>query len=325
MRNYHLSILLGLTSTVAVGAPLPVQAVIFNFDSLQYISTRPIESEDTLFFFGAPSDNQGFTGFYNLDPVAPDRGHTEISLNSPRNLAPYYTTGRENSPEEPPNGATRSATLANITGFSNFFSYLTNNNILLSDIGFGYGQKSDRDFTATWNLGDDILGQDWFASPDSTLEERIYAANPDDVEIYLSYGTNNIVNFGYSPFYSALEYGSTPSTVDDSEGILSEPITANRVAELDPLAAGLADAFLLDVANAGGSLQVVYEDAQVPDLSFASGNGFGVASIPFPVSLRAVPSATVPEPTSVIGLFMFGALGAVSRLKKPKKERKLLS
>lgn len=325
MRNYHLSILLGVTSTITVGAPLSVQAATFNFDSLQYISTRPIESEDTLFFFGAPSDNQGFTGFFNQDPAAPDRGHTEISLNSPGNIAPYYTTGRENSPEEPPNGATRSATLDNITGFSNFFSYLTNNNILLSDIGFGYGQKSDRDFTATWNLGDDILGQDWFASPDSTLEERIYAANPDDVEIYLSYGTNNIVNFGYTPFYNALEYGSTPSSVDDSEAVLTETITANRVAELDPLAAGLADAFLLDVANAGGSIQVVIEDAQVPDLSFASGNGFNVASIPFPVSLRAVPSATVPEPSSVIGLFMFGALGAVSRLKKPNKERKLLS
>jgi len=325
MRNYHLSILLGVTSTIALGAPLPVQAAIFNFDSLQYISTRPIESEDILFFFGSPSDNQGYTGFFRLDPTAPDHGHTEISLNSPGNIAPYYTAGREHSPEEPPSGATRSATLNNITGFSNFFSYLTNNNILLSDIGLGYGQKSGRNFTATWNLGDDILGQDWFASPDSTLEERIYRANPDDVEIFLSYGTNKIVNLGYSPFYSALEYGSTPSTVDDSEAVLSEPITANRVAELDPLAAGLADAFLLDVANAGGSIQVVYEDVQVQDVSFALGNGFGVVRIPFPVSLRAVPSATVPESSSVIGLFMFGALGAVSRMRKQNRECKSLN
>lgn len=324
MRNYHLSILLGFTSTVAVAAPLPVRAVSFNFDSIQNISSRPIESQNKLFFFGTPSDNQGYTGFFNPNPGALDRGHTEISLNSPGNIAPYYTTGRHASPEEPPSGATRSATLNNITsGFSNFFNYVNDNNIPLNSIGFSYGQKSDRDFTTTWNLGDDILGQDWFASPDITLEERIYAANPDDVELYLTYGNTKIVNLGYTPFYSFLEYGPTPSTVDDSEAVFSDPVTVNKLAGLDPLTAGLADTFLQDVANAGGSVQIVYEDVQVEDVGLTSGNGFNVIRIPFPVSLNAVKSAKVPEPSLTIGLLIFGALGAASRLKKQNNKHKL--
>lgn len=310
MRNYKLSIFLGLTTAVAPVALLPAQAASFNYDSAQNISARPIESNNKLFFFGKPSDNQGYTAFFNLNPDAPDRGHTEFSLNSPRGIAPYYTTGRNKSPEAPSSGATRSATLQNITtGFSNFYNYLTNNNLSLDSIGLSYGQKSDRDFTATWNLGDDKLGQDWFSSPDSSLEERIYTANPDDVELYLTYGTTKIIDFGYTPFYSFLEYGATAATVDDSEAILTDPFSASKSAGLNSLTAGLADAFLQDVASAGGGLQVVYEDAQVEDVGFTSGNGYGVIRLPFPLSLNIVPSTKVPESSSAIGLLIFGVLG----------------
>lgn len=321
MRNYKLSIFLGLTTAVAAVAPLPAQAVSFNYDSAQNISARPIESNNKLFFFGTPSDNQGYTAFFNLNADAPDRGHTENALNSPGNIAPYYTTGRNKSPEEPPSGATRSATLQNITaGFSNFYNYLTNNNLSLDGIGLSYGQKSDRDFTATWNLGDDKQGKDWFSSPDSSLEERIYTAKPDDVELYLTYDTTKIIDFGYTPFYSFLEYGPTPATVDDSEAILTEPFSASKPIGLNSLTAGLADAFLQDVASAGGGLQIVYEDAQVEDVRSTTGNGYGVIRIPFPLSLNVVPNTKVPESSLAIGLLIFGALGAVtSRLKKQKR------
>jgi hypothetical protein len=320
MRTHHLSIFLGLTATAAVYAPLPVQAASFNLDLLQNISSRPIESNQELNFFGTPLDNQGFTAYFNPNPFAPDRGHTEISLNSPGNRAPYYTTGRHASPEEPPSGATTSTTLNEIIGFSNFFSYLTNNDIPLSSIGFSYGQESDTDFTGAWNLGDDLIGQDWFASPDSTVEERIYTANPDDVEIFLSYGDTRIVNFGYSDIYTIFEYGATTSTIDDAELIFTDPLTAATVGVLDPLAAGLADAFLQDVMAGGGGVQLVSEDEAVDDVNVTTGNGFVILNIRFPASLRIVPSATVPEPSSVLGLLMFGALGAVSRMKKPTKK-----
>ncbi|WP_341529625.1 hypothetical protein WKK05_10095 [Nostoc sp. UHCC 0302] len=317
MSNYKLSIFIGLTTAVAAVVPLPAQAVSFNYDSAKNISARPIASNDKLFFFGTPSDNQGYTAFFNLNPNAPDRGHTENALNSPGNIAPYYTTGRDNSPEQPPSGATRSATLQSVTaGFSNFYNYLNSNNLPLSDIGFSYGQKSDRPFTSTWNLGEDKEGKNWFGGKKTTLEERIYTANPDDVELYLTYGNTKILNLGYTPFYSLLEYGATPLPADDSEAILTDPFSVSKANGLDSLTAGLADAFLKDVDSAGGALQIVYEDAQVEDVGFTTGNGFGVIRIRFPLSLNAVQK--VPESSTILGLLMFGALITVSRLKKQK-------
>jgi hypothetical protein len=324
MRTNRLSLLLGLTSTVAVTAPLSAQAASFNFDSIQNIQIRPIESQDKLFFNGESSDNQGYTGFNSANPSVVGRvGHKEISKNSPATgFAPYYTTGRHASPAS--TGATRSTTLQNNnnSGFSNFFNYLNTNNISVDSIGFSYGQKNIPEYTKTWNLGDDILGKDWFASPETTLEERIYQANPNDVEVFITYGNTKIVNLGYTPFYSFLEYGPTPETADDSEAVLTEPVGVYKVAGLDPFATGLADAFLQDVTNAGGNIQVVYQDIQVPDLDFSSGNGFNVASIRFPVELRAVSGVKVSEPTALIGISILGALALIDRLKKQNNSTK---
>ncbi|MBD1930360.1 MULTISPECIES: PEP-CTERM sorting domain-containing protein [Cyanophyceae] len=321
MHNYYLSILLGLTTTVAVGAPLSAQAATFNFDQLQNISSRPIDSEYSLNLLGEPSENQGFTAFFNLDPSAPDFGHTDISLNSRGDGAPYYNTGRQGSPEVPPSGATRTSSVSEIAGFPTLNSFLTNNGISFSSLGFGFGQRSDRDFTATWNLGDDILGQDWFASPDSTIEERIYAANPDDVEIFLTFSTTKIVSFGYSDIYAVLDYGATTSLSDDIDAAFTDPVTATKVAGLDPFADALANALLQDISTAGGAAQIVVEDTAVEEGTFTIGNGFGILNFQFVGSLRAVPSATVPEPTSALGILMLGALGAVSHLKKQKNKR----
>lgn len=322
MRAYYLSTLLGLTTTVAVWAPLPVEAATFNFDQLQNISSRPIDSDSRLNFLGVPSENQGFSAFYNInrfiDPTqcSLDCGHNDISLNASGNGAPYYTTGRQGSPEEPPSGATRTATVTEIAGFPALSSYLTSNAIPLSNIGFGFGQKSDRSFTETWNLGDDILGEDWFASPDSPIEERIYTANPDDVELFLSYGTDQIVNFGYSPLYSVLDYGPTIQLSDDIDTAFTDPTTATKVDGLDPFADALANAFLEDVAAAGGEVQVVIEDRDVDDSNLTSGNGFGGINLRAEGSIQAV-----PEPSSTLGLLMFGAIGAVSYLKKQQNKR----
>ncbi|MEQ8971998.1 MAG: PEP-CTERM sorting domain-containing protein [Coleofasciculus sp. C1-SOL-03] len=315
MPNHHLSIVLGLTATAAVCLPLPVQAASFNFDSLPNISSRPIESNHKLNFFGDPSQNQGYTAFFKL-PLFSDCSYQEISKNSPGNPAPCYTTGRPRSPEEPASGATRSATLNDGIGFSNFFSYLTHNTIPLNSIGFSYGQKSDRDFTDTWSLGAGVPGQDWFASEDSTLEERIYQANPDDVEIVMTYGTSPLINFGYSPIYTVFDYGATTQTDDDFEAGFTEPVNASKVAGLNPLAAGLADAFLQDVALGGGSVQLFIEDRGIEDVNLTTGNGYNVIRLPFPASLRAVPSVAVPEPASGLGLLLLGALGAVFHRKK---------
>ncbi|GAB1543995.1 hypothetical protein NUACC21_66710 [Scytonema sp. NUACC21] len=318
MRIYHLPTLLGLTTTIAVSAPLSARAATFNFDRLQNISSRPIESAYTLSLEGIPSENEGYSAFFRLDPNALDFGHRDISLNASGNGAPYYTTGRQGSPEQPPSNSTRTATVTGIASFPTLSSFLTNNGISFSNLGFGFGQKSDRSFTKTWNLGEDKLGQDWFASPNSNIEERIYRANPDDVEVFLSYGTQKIVSVGYSNIYSVLDYGATTQLSDDIDTAFTDPTKATKVAGLDPFADALANAFLQDVTAAGGGVQVVIEDNNVDDSNFTTGNGFGIINLKFLGTLRAV---SIPEPCSALGLLMFGALGVVSSQKRWKNQR----
>lgn len=309
-----------LSGSVVVSVPLKVEAATFDLSQYDYtqlenIPTAPFQSDNQLLLSGGPEQNQGFTAFFNLDFSAPDVGHFEISQNSPGNIAPYYTTGKHASPEEPPTGATRSTSLTDTLGFANFSAYLNDNNIAFNQIGLSYGQRDDRDFTQTWNLGDDLLGQDWFASPDSNVEERIYRANPEDVEIFLVYEDTKFIDFGYSDFYNILDYGETIGIEDDFDAIFSDPFSASKSDNLSPLFSGLADAFLLDVESNGGTVQAVYEETQVQDPIITTGNGFGVASFPFPLTLRVVDSQVedIPEPSIMLGLSIFGAWSLVRR------------
>ncbi|WGV26203.1 PEP-CTERM sorting domain-containing protein [Halotia branconii] len=316
MRNSFSTVL--VTTTVAVSTALPVQAATFDFSKLQLISTKPIAANSELSFFGSLDNNEGQTAFFNPDPNALDRGHSEISPNS-GNFAPYYATGRNASPEN--SGATRAASLEEVTNFPNFFNYLNSNSIALNNIGFSYGQKSDRDFKEAWNLGEDKLGQDWLASPTSTIEERIYTANPDAVESYFSLGNTKIVDLGYTPFYVLFEYGETPALEDNIDLFYTEPVKATKVAGLDPLASGLADAFLQDVENNGGNVQLVLEDIAAEDGAFSFGNGFSILNFPLPLSVRAV---SVPEPSTILGFLMLAVSGIFAYPKQQKKARNTL-
>ena len=313
MKKLKYAISLSLASGISASICLPGSAVTFDFSNYDYsevnnFDIRPIKSDSELSFFGDPAKNEGFVAYFNLDFTASDVGHLEISKNSPGNIAPYYTTGRQASPEDPSSGSTRSASLFDIAGFSNFSSYLTSNNLDWAKVGLSYGQKAGKAFTSAWNLGEDVLGQNWFANPESSVEERIYSATPEDVEISLSYENTPFVSFGYSDFYSVFDYGDTLSLDDDFDAILTTAIPAIKQDSLSPELSGLADAFLQDVDLAGGGVQTVYEQPQVQDPIFSVGNGYGVLTFPFPFSLRAVPleTETIPEPSSLIGLTLAG-------------------
>ncbi|MGD1913181.1 MAG: hypothetical protein ACFB2X_20720 [Rivularia sp. (in: cyanobacteria)] len=330
MRTKHISALLGLAPLVSVFlAPTSVKAATFDanadfvdtsfdFEQLRFIEPRPIDSDVLLEFEGLPSENEGFVVYSSDDPNAPDRGHILVPQNSRAefpgapDFAFYYGTGRQGSPEVPSTNATRTATLVNGVGFSNLDNYLTNNAIDISDIGFAFGQKQDRDFTQTWNLGNDERGEDWFATPDSTIEERIYRANPDDVELGLFNGTTKIVEFGYSDYYAVIDYGATNLFEDDTESNFTDPLTLNKVSGLSPLNEGLADAFLEDVFAAGNRVQIV-NSFQGEDL-VGSASGFEAFVLPFPLELRVV--RAVPEKSLTWGLLMFGVLAAISRRKQ---------
>ncbi|TRU24985.1 MAG: PEP-CTERM sorting domain-containing protein [Microcystis aeruginosa Ma_SC_T_19800800_S464] len=321
MSMRHFALLLGLTTagTATLLAPLPTRAAscetgdLFDFSSIQFIATRPIASNNCLRLFGKRTDPtpQGFVGY--------GAGHTETALNSPGNPAPYYAAGIDFSPENVP-GATRAATLLNnITGFSNFATFLTNNSINVDRIGFSFGPKNG-DFTKSWNLGDDINGQNYFSSPTSSLEERIYAANHKEVESFLLLDNTKILSFGYSDIYSFLEYGATTAPDDDSEAIISDPFSVSKVAGLLGEFDGLANAFLVDVGS--NKVQLVSEDAAVvPDDVFIDpsiGPLNPVVSIQFPLQLRIV---STPEPSVTLGLMSLGIIAVGCRLKnKIRKE-----
>ena len=315
MRIFHLSLWLGLTTTF-VTFPVAVKAFDYDYSGVENISTRPIESDYVLDFLGDDSNNQGFGVYWD-----PNNTIFEISKNSPNNPIPYYATGRSLIPSEPPSTAINSASLTSISaGFPNLASYLTDNDIPLDSIGFKFGQINPSDFTETWNFqvtGDMPDNINWFASSDSTIEERIYSASPDKVEMYLTQGTTKIINLGYSPFYTILDYGPTTSTTDDFDAILTDPLSVEKAAGLDPLLDGLADSFLEDVATVGDSVQFVFEEFAVedPDVFFA-GNGFFGSVLELPFNLRAVDSSntTVPEPSLIIGSLMVGS--CILRIRK---------
>ncbi len=325
MSNRYISLLLGLTSiaTATIVPSLPVHAAtcetgdLFDFDSINFIDTRPLDSNNCLRLFGErvgenDPDPQGF--------VAYGFGYIEMSRNSPGNPAPYYAAGIDFSPENLP-GARRSATLLDdVTGFSNFTNFLIDNDISFDRIGFSFGPK-DGDFTKALNLGEAINGQNYFSSPTSTLEERIYSANPDDIETFLLLDDNKIINFGYSNIYSFLEYGESTAADDDSEAIISDPFSASKAEGVSGLGNGLADAFLADVG--GDKVQLVSEDSGVvPDFVSVS-DPFGpfdpIVSIRFPTQLRVV---NVPEPSVMVSLLGLSVIAVSSRSNKKNRSHR---
>lgn len=322
MSNRYISLLLGLTSiaTATIVPSLPVHAAtcetgeLFDFDSINFIDTRPLDSNNCLRLFGErvgenDPNPQGF--------VAYGFGYIEMSRNSPGNPAPKYAAGIDFSPENLP-GARRSASLLDdVTGFSNFTNFLIDNDISFDRIGFSFGPK-DGDFTKALNLGDTpINGQNYFSSPDSTLEERIYSANPDDIETFLLLDDTKIINFGYSNIYSFLEYGETTAADDDSEAIISDPFSVSKAEGISGLSDGLADAFLADVDN--DKIQLVSEDAGVVPDFVAFSDPIGsfdpnpIVSIRFPAQLRVV---NVPEPSIMFSLLGLSVIAVSSRSNK---------
>ncbi len=315
MGFHHISTLLGLTGILSLQICVPSQAATtFDLSRLKDIKSRPIESNTRLDLFGSDINQQGYTAFFSQNPLASDFLHNDISLNASGNGAPYYVTGRENSPEEPISSSIRTATVTAIPGFTNLNSYLTSNGISADNIGFGFGQNNYNQFTKTWNLGENKLGQDWFASPDSNLEERIYRANPNDVGFYLTFGATKIVTLGYSDIYLGLDYGLTKSPFDDTEISFTDPMKATKVTGLDSLADGLATALLKDVTAGGDYLQFYLFDTFTNDTRVTTGNGFVAIDLHLPGSLRVV--RPVPETSPTLGILMFSALCAISQLNK---------
>ncbi|NJK48249.1 PEP-CTERM sorting domain-containing protein [Candidatus Gracilibacteria bacterium] len=129
-----------------------------------------------------------------------------------------------------------------------------------------------------------------------------------------------IVSFGYTDIYFATDNGATPLPNDNFNVFLSDPTPALKVAGLDPLASGLADAFLQDMAAGGGFVQQVSEDPNI-QFNFSVSNGYAALNLNLPLELRVVQNTSIPEPASILGLLTLGAFGIVSRLDREKQQK----
>ncbi|MGI2903110.1 PEP-CTERM sorting domain-containing protein [Tolypothrix sp. VBCCA 56010] len=284
----------------------------------QILPPPPNDYSHRVDFSGSILNNQGLVAYQGLDPSAVNFGHSGGAKNAVNIGSPYYVTGREGSPEIPSPGATRSADVTGLNNFPFLSQYLENNNIPLNSIGFGLKQKEGRSFEQTWNLGNNILGEDWYASPDSTIEENIYKANPDDVEWGLYYNQTKIVDFGYTDIYVAVDFGPTTSFLDDTSFNFTNPVPATKSVGLDQLQGGLADAFLQDVKNAGGKVRVSSSaPVTLETVRLAISDKYAMRVFSFAGSIQAVKA--VPEPSSQLGIFAFGVLGAAFWLRKKHK------
>jgi hypothetical protein len=286
----------------------------------QILPPPPDDYSRRVDFSGSILNNEGLVVYQGKDPSAVNFGHSGIAKNSTNVGSPYYVTGRQKSPEIPSPGAIRSAGVTGLENFPFLSSYVEKNNIPLNNIGFGINQKDGRSSEQTWNLGNDILGKDWYASPDSTIEENIYKANPNDVEWGLFYNNKKIVDFGYTDIYVAVDFGATTSFLDDSSFNFTDPVSATKSAGLDQLQAGLADAFLQDVNDAGGKVRVSSSaPVTLQTVRLATTDNYTIRIFSFAGSIQAVRG--VPEPSSQLGIIAFGVSGAAFWLRKKHKCR----
>jgi hypothetical protein len=136
------------------------------------------------------------------------------------------------------------------------------------------------------------LNVNWSGNLGSSVEERIYQANPAEVFSGLFFDGTKIVDFGYSDIYEILDYGGTQLGNDDTIVAYSDPVSASKEAGLNPVNDGLADAILADIVVAGGKIQLRFDTVQSIS-SFSDENGAGdglwVNNLGFSGSLQVVP------------------------------------
>ena len=261
----------------------------------------PNDSGTSISLSGDLAQGYGVAGYMNEVEGNANSGHLleNVVLNAPvipdgpgsRNLtAHYYVSGREAGPFA--NGATDTAFASGLNGMNSTGNYVNNQALNLNLLTFRFGPNNGQPNTSTWNLGGDQLNVDWSGNLASSVEERIYKANPADVSSGLYFDGTKILDFGYSDIYEILDYGGTQLGNDDTISAYSNPVSASKEAGLNPVNDGLADAILADIVVAGGKIQLRFDTFQ-PISSFGDENGAGdglwVNNLGFSGSLQVVP------------------------------------
>lgn len=261
----------------------------------------PPQSAQYLTF--SSSATQGTVGFNQTGKFAGagnGKGHLITSSNvypagSP---APYYLTGRERAPQTTPGDAT--AQVSAVAGFSNFTAAMQSLGLVLSDFKFNYGQRGTN-CTQTWNLEADTLDTDYWLSPASTVEERVYRAQPDQVEMLITYQNTPWIYLSYSPLFWTVDY-ATVSALDDVTKCFSNPMQATPASNLSGAALATAQAFLQDVGS-GGFLQARFDGIQpATQQTFRKGYEGGNYSFTGKLQLVSPPTLRMSPQTNGLAL-----------------------
>lgn len=281
----------------------------------------PAASPMRLGLIGTPADGFGITGYRNVFLDQPDTGHlvSGVVLNAPdphpnplyKLYADYYITGIDNSPFTKPSAGVAAARATTPFNLVHLPAYLGSNSLSYGDIHFRFGQATAGDIDSSWNLGGDAIGQDWSGSLASSIEQRIYAADPGSVEASLWFAGVKIITFGYSSLYEVIDFGATGDPGDDVIRAYSDAVVPFIVAGLSDHALGVAEAFLDDVFAGGGLVRLDFDTIQPVSYSTNpeahAGKAYIHANYAFSGSI-----SIIPEPAHIGLGAAFAALGLVA-------------
>lgn len=269
----------------------------------------PSGSDDEIGFVGSATD-AGVSGYQG--PDAETSGHSLISDNA-SGVAYYYVAGRSDgpSPAAAPPAVPNAASGTSVKGFSLFSLNLGSQGYTVADVTLHFGPISSV-YENSWNLGQDrnglnpstgasmggLLGVDheYEAWSGSQIEDRFYAATASEVTYYLSVGGVRIVDIGYADLYMRVNYGASSSGSDDTIQAYHAVSGVAITAGLSGPEYMLADAFINDVANAGGGLQVVIDTVQPAVTGTFSYNAKFGSHFDIDGRLVATTGSVVPEP-----------------------------
>lgn len=299
-----------LLAGIAVASSFSLAAQVFNF---------PAQSANRISFEGT-SPGEGVVAFLDWPnwPNYPSTGGSgaghlvgpSIIKNSPQSHACYYSIGRESGPAlgRPQNNTAHGLALFGLPATS---AYLAQGSV--ASLGYQYG-PTGADDKKTWNLGQDQQGIDWFGNPNSSVENRIYRANPAEVAAKITYGAQAILTLGYSPIYMTIDYGATTDGGDDQIQAFTDAVTLSKVAGLPVFEDGLANALLADIGQFGGKVQMTFDTFQTATREDALEGGFVYGIFGYQGSLQAV-----PEPSEYAAVFGFLALAGAWVVRRNRK------
>ena len=217
-------------------------------------------------------------------------GHAITALHSPGGTVAYYYMMGAESAGISGGGYTDTAAATSTTGMGSTAAFVASNTLNLANLTVRFMPTGAA--SAAWNLGTDTLGVNYFQSGSSTIEERIYTANPGSVQASLYYAGTRLISFGYSPINMIIDYGASTAGSDDTIQAYTSPVGFDVVSGLSGTSLGLAQALSNDFTAGGGLVQLRFDSFQTATRSDAIGS-LGITGVfSFSGSIQAIPETS---------------------------------